>query len=350
MKNLRIFISIILLVSSAIVSAQDIQITHTAREAAKAGERVRLRIKVDNPGDIDLVRLYFRSDLNSKFNFVQTKQLGKYIFAGQLPAATKDAKSVEYVFLIRDKAKKIIKTQKFSYAIKGEIPLVERKTAVKVFSELDKAPKALEGFDDNIQMDVAESGAKLAVVAGLYETQTTAAAATTSGSTTTTAAGISTTTIFVAAGAGGAAIIGVAASGGGGSDGGTDTETVTVIEFQAAQYSGSYDWNCDTPEDISEGNMITLDLSESNGIVTGTANYLGGQAIITNGAYNEVTGAISFDLPATSSTVSNSFAGFYDPNDQSNIISGTTTKGDYQVDGANGCTSSFGPAGTITAW
>lgn len=345
------FISIILVVSSAVAGAQDIQITHTARESAKAGERVRLRIKVDNPDNVDLVRLYFRSALNSKFNFVQTKQLGKYIFAGQLPAATKEAKSVEYVFLIRDKAKKIIKTQKFNYVIKGEIPLVKRKTAIKVFSELDKAPKTIEGFDDNIQMDVAESGAKLAVVAGLYETQTTAAAAATSsstGTTTATVGGLSTTTL-IAAGAGGAAVIGVAASGGGGSDGGTNTETVTVIEFQDALYSGTYDWNCDTPEDISEGNSITLDLYETAGVITGTVTYLGGQAAIENGIYDDLTGEVTFNLPATSSTVSNSFQVFYNPNSQSDIILGTTLKGDYQVDGADGCTSSFGPAGTISA-
>ncbi len=347
MRNLRVFISIILLVSSAIVSAQDIQITHTARETAKAGERVRLRIKVDNPGDIDLVRLYFRSDLNSKFNFVQTKQLGKYIFAGQLPAATKDAKSVEYVFLIRDKAKKIIKTQKFSYVIKGAIPLVKSKKTIKVFSELDKAPKTIEGFDDNIQMDVAESGAKLAVVAGLYETQTTAAAATTSSSTTTTAAagGISTTTL-IAAGVGGAAVVGVAVSGGG-----TNTESVTVIEFQAAQYSGTYAWDCG--DGLSGSENITLDLAETaEGVITGTVDYLGSTIAITNGVYNgntgETYGEISFDIPAGSTTVANSFTGTYDPDNPSVKIDGTTEWGDSPS--GEGCQASSGYTGTITAW
>ncbi len=343
-------LSITLLVASSFIHAQDIQITHTPREAAKAGERVRLRIKVDNPENIDLVRLYFRSELNSKFNFVQTKQLGKYIFSGQLPAATKDAKSVEYVFLIRDKAKKIIKTQKFSYVITDEIPLVKRKTPLKVFSELEKAPKTIDGFDDNIQMDVAESGAKLAVVAGLYETQTTAAAATTSSSTTTAAAGGISTTTLIAAGAGGAAVIGIAAGGGGGSGGGgTNTQTETVIEFVSAQYSGTYTWDCDgTSNDGSTS--ITFDLTESNGSITGTADYLSSSNPITGGSYNENTGAISFDVTTGATTVANTFNLTYDPNadDPQAVISGTTTWGDSPS--GEGCQASSGYTGTVTAF
>ncbi len=354
MTKVRLLFSVLLLVATSVAFAQDLKITHSPRESARAGERVRLRIKVDNPDNVDLVRLYFKSDLNSKYNFVNTKQLGKYIFAGQLPAATKDAKHIEYVFLLRNKDKKIIKTQKFKYKIKGEIPLVAHKKIIKVYSELDKAPKSIEGFDDNIEMDVAESGGKLAAVAGLYESQTASVAAASPSPTTSAAGaggGISTTTI-AATGAGGALIIGVIASGGGDSNGSggenPPTQTITVIEFQPAQYSGTYAWDCQ--DDVNYGSTgITLDLQESNGVVTGTADYLGSTVVLSNGSYDSSNGALTFDLSATANTASNSFSGTFNPDNPTEKISGTMAYGESQS--GEGCRpNGIAPAGTVTAY
>lgn len=345
MKLIRSLIAFTLIFTSLAVFANEINIAHSPRDIARAGERVRLRIKVDNPENIDLVRLYFKSDLNAKFNFVNTRQLGKYIFAGQLPAATKDAKYIEYAFLIRDKSNKLIKTQKFKYEIKGEIPLVASKKPIKVFSELEKAPKSIEGFDDNIEMDIAESGAKLAVVAGLYETETTTAAASSSSTTTTAAGGGISTTVLLAAGAGGAAVIGIAASGGG-SGGSGQTEIATVIEFQPAQYSGTYSWDCSGTENDGSS-PITLDLTESDGVFSGTADYLGGQISIT-GTYDESTGAMELVFGASPTNPEDTFTGHYTPDDPSTLMYGTTVLGGYPL--GEGCTSDFGSAGTITVY
>ena len=338
MKPIRLIITAIFLLTSALVHAQDLEITHSPRETARAGERVRLRIKVNNPDNIDFVRLYFRSDLNSKFNFVETKQLGKYIFAGQLPAASKDAKLVEYAFLVRDKSKKIVKTQKFKYKVQGEIPLVKRKVPVKVFSEQDKAPKAIAGFDDNMEMDVAESGAKLALVAGLYETEATKAAA--SSSTATKAAGGISTTVLAAAGAGGAALVGIAASGGGS---GSSSNNPTIYEFRDGQYSGAYSWDCQDGNNTGEIPVI-LDLQDNNGEITGIIDYSGSQVSIT-GTYDSVTRAISFEIPASENTVQNSFSGYF--NSDGSLLEGQTTRGE---DGTSqGCYLGGTPAGSIAA-
>lgn len=116
-----------------------------------------------------------------------------------------------------------------------------------------------------------------------------------------------------------------------------------IIEFQTSQYSGTYSWDCGSG--LSGSENITLDLSEAGGVIAGTADYLGGQIAITNGFYDEFTGEISFDLPVSTTNVSNLFTGFYTPDDPAVKISGTTTRGDSPA--GEGCESEFGAVGAM---
>ncbi len=128
-----------------------------------------------------------------------------------------------------------------------------------------------------------------------------------------------------------------------------EQDEITRIEFQTAQYTGTYSWDCDgTSNDGSTS--IAFDLAEFNGSITGTVDYLGSLNTITGGSYNENTGAISFDVTTGVTTVANTFNLTYDPNsdDPQAVISGTTTWGDSPS--GEGCQASSGYTGTITAW
>ncbi len=126
-----------------------------------------------------------------------------------------------------------------------------------------------------------------------------------------------------------------------------EQDEITRIEFEPGQYTGTYSWDCDGTENDGFA-AITLDLTESYGVITGTAGYLGGTTTIANGYFNEVTGMISFDLPASATSVSNSFSGTYNPDDPQAVISGITTWGDSPS--GEGCQASSGYTGTVTAF
>lgn len=344
-------------------AAKNIEFVHEPVTEAKAGERVRLRIRVNKADHFDIARLYFKSNITDDYNFVVADSLGSYSYIAELPAATEQISEIKYLFLFKSKAGEIIKTQVFEYKISGLSAIPASKSPIQVYSELDKAPKKIEGFDDNITIDIAESSAKFGVVAGLAElfnsgaagatsAAGTGAGATASATTVTTVnaiqvsvatAGGLSTTAMVGIGVGGAAGVGAIASSGGSSGSGSSS-TENSIEFQSGSYSGTYAWDCGGEDNGTES--IVLNLSESSGSVSGSATYLLTSNSITGGSYSSSNGAISFTLPASSTTVENQFSGTYEP--ESGSISGETMRGDSPQ--GVGCGDGNSPVGTITVY
>lgn len=202
-------------------------IEHTAPEYLKPQYRSTLHVSIESSETYPTKRLYFKANDGANYNFVGIS-CDADACEGTLPKATVQTESLEYLFLVVDKEKKVYKTQKYTVAFKseGELPPNQQDQSsapLLIMSEMEKAPKAIEGFSDDMVYDTVESSARFGIVAGIY-TQITASGATTAAATagTTTATsggtvaattaattGISTTTVIatgaaVVAGAGAA--------------------------------------------------------------------------------------------------------------------------------------------------
>ena len=97
-----------------------------------------------------------------------------------------------------------------------------------MYTELLQYPAGIEGFSDKIVIDMAESAAKLGVVAGLYSFKSAGPSRSGAlpGGTVTATEGFSSSTVILASAAAVAVIgIGLAAGGGGGGGGGQTEPT-----------------------------------------------------------------------------------------------------------------------------
>lgn len=142
-------------------------------------------------------------------------------YTATLPAPSSGAGSVQYVILAKGDGAPF-KSQVYDIRVNDSDKVAMHSQKLDVYSELEVAPRDIVGFTDNLAIDVAESGAKYAVVAGIMDSSgTSAVGAAGSSSTTTTATTASTTasttaTTAAATGAGigmGTVAIGVVAAG-----------------------------------------------------------------------------------------------------------------------------------------
>ena len=165
--------------SSGVVQSAT-KIKHDPIKYFVSGKRIRISADVTDPEGINLVRCYFKGKEQADFVFV-TMTPGSSTYTAILPAAAKNATSIEYLFLAVDNKNQVVKTQSFSVNIDASQPAppwqdVAMEGQLKVGTELAQTPAALEGFTDAIAMDVVESAARFGFVAGIYATVQVAAA------------------------------------------------------------------------------------------------------------------------------------------------------------------------------
>ena len=239
----------------ACASAQT-TIDHSSLAYFVPGKRITVNAGVSDPKGVKVARTYFRAGAQADYTYVPMTYTSGNRYVATLPAPSAGTPSIEYLVLAQNAEGTVSRTQSYTMPARqsGEAPSWQSTASrgdVKVFTELTQAPANVAGFTDSITLDVAESGARLGAVAGLYgagggagggaagatSASSSGASATTAttASSTTAAAGTSAATTGVAAGAtaaaaggistaaiiGGVAIAGVAAaaasSGGGGS-------------------------------------------------------------------------------------------------------------------------------------
>lgn len=241
------------------------EIFHKPVESAEAGKRITLYTEVSDQNGVDLVRVYFKSKDAADFSFIALKQvetqekglfekfqnLGSDFkgqgYSGVLPAPANGSKSFEYLVLVKNKANTVVKSQIYAVSVADSKDReVAAKEPVQVYTELSEAPKTITGFSDNITVDMAESGAKAGVVAGLYSGLSSGGGGAVSGGTVAASSGGFTTTAAVVGGVAVVAVVGgvaAAASGGGGSSsssgGGGQALNSTTIAGK---------WNCKDTE------------------------------------------------------------------------------------------------------
>jgi hypothetical protein len=246
------------------VHAADTKMKHTPPDYFVPEHRIQMDAEVRDPGGVELVRCYFKASGEADLVFVPMNPTGANKYAGILPAPSTATGQIEYLFLAVNGENQVVRSQTFFIAADADKKKpawqdIPREGEIRVSMELDAAPTELEGFSDNVAIDVVESGARFGVVALLYDASQrggggaglsgsaaaatsaeagltgAAAAATSAGTITAGTIGFGTTTL-VAAGIVGAAAVGggVAAasssssSGGGSSNPDPDAPTLTV--------------------------------------------------------------------------------------------------------------------------
>ncbi|MDK9707064.1 MAG: hypothetical protein OEL83_08445 [Desulforhopalus sp.] len=237
------------------------EIRHTPVENAEAGERISLFTDVSDPNGVDVVRVYFKSQDAADYSFVALKAVDKkeesllekfknlnsdfngQKYSGVLPAPANGAKSFDYLILVKNKANMVVKSQSYKVVVNdNDKATATEPEPVNVYSELNNAPTQIEGFTDNITIDLAESTGKVGVVAGLYNGISSGGAGSAYGGTVVaSSAGITTTAVVVGATVAVVAIGGGVAIASGGSDGNGDGGGSSGEPLTATTIVGS--WN-----------------------------------------------------------------------------------------------------------
>jgi len=304
------------------------------------GKRIELFLKVKDPSGIKEARCYFRSEGSKQFVFVPMARVERSALVGTLdflegeryrgilPAPDEKIEAIEYAFLIVNGNGDVVKSQTFrADKREGGVAPAWQKTSgdepIRVFTDLEKSPKDVPGFGDNIQMDVADSAARFGMaVEGLYIAKAGAAAGASGGTAT---AGTSAFGATAIAGAGAAAVVvgGVALSGGGGGGGGGGDEGGGgngPVERFAGTISGS--WGGD-----GLGGSFTMNVSE-DGSISGS---FGGDA--SGGISGSVSGSGNVRAAGGSASYSTEWSGRLVSNGD-NLVSGSGTWSSDE--GANG--------------
>lgn len=232
------------------------KIKHEPVKYFVAGKRIKLTAEVTDPEGIKLVRCYFKGTEQADFVFVNMTP-GSATYTAILPAASRTASSIDYLFLTVNNKNQVVRTQQFRVNKNDSQPMppwqdVAMEGQLNVSTELAQAPAALEGFTDSIAMDVVESALRFGFVAGGIYTSTqiaaaggatgTAATATSAGTVTaTTGAGLSTAAIVgIAAGVAVAGGVGVAAASSGNSKSDPPPPPATFTYNENVTRCGSY--------------------------------------------------------------------------------------------------------------
>ena len=188
---------------SAFAASASTKIKHEPIEYYISGKRIAVEAEITDDQGLNLVRLYFKNDLQADYLFVPMTSSAGDIYTGILPAPDKSAKTITYLFLVVNSDNVIVKSQEFSaYFYDDDRPPAWQEVAaddqITLYSELPEMTEAPAGFTDSIAMDAVESGARFGMVAGgiylLSQSSGTAsatgtAASATSGGTVTAGAG-----------------------------------------------------------------------------------------------------------------------------------------------------------------
>ncbi len=211
------------------------EVTHEPIDYFVPGNRIQLDAEVTDDDGIELVRCYFKAQGEADFVFVKTEKFKKNDYRAILPSPAAYTDTIEYLFLVVNKNKQVVKTQVFQINKDDakdvpdwqEVSSVGSEGDIAVYTELSKAPETVPGFSDSISLDIVESSARFGMVSGIYSASAMAstggsATAATSAGTVTAGAGVSTTTVLAAGTAVAAAAAGTAAAASGGGGGGDE--------------------------------------------------------------------------------------------------------------------------------
>ncbi len=231
-------------------------ISHKPIKYFVSGSRIKMKAKVKDPAGVSLVRCYFKGRTEADYVFVEMSSVNGKNFNGILPAPSVNTEIIDYLFLVVNSDKQVIRTQVYHVekVEKDYTPgwqQARTDKAVQVYSELPNPPSTPPGFSDSVTMDVVESAVRFGFVAeGIYMlTQmdkaggsAAAAAGATAAGTITATAGLSTAAVVGLAAGGIAAGAGAAAIASGSSDGDDDTPHISsrivdicVIDHNAVQ-------------------------------------------------------------------------------------------------------------------
>ena len=317
---------------------QTTQILHKPLEQVEAGRRLVVYVEIEDPKIIETVRVYFKTKDGANYNFVPLhpvvkrekdyfdtfKSIGSNFngesFSGQLPAFANGVGSFEYLILVKNFAKVVVKSQTYSVNVIDSTTREEHdKDPITIYSEMNEKLQAVEGFSDNIVVDSVESSAKLGGVAGLYyqngssngNSSSAAQTATNGGTVAASAGGFTTTSIVIGAATAVAVVGGIAAvagGGGGGSSsgtytgecpyvgnwGGTYTETNCFGSTFSGRWSGTVNSSCFF-SGFDSGGQITGSINPSTGAasLSGTEGNCGPVSGSARFSGNSVTGSFS---------------------------------------------------------
>ena len=198
--------------ASAAADEVDARIRHRPVQSAPSGMRLELVANIRDKAGVDLARIYFKAERETNYLFVPMRLAIDGDYYATLPAPSRGVGAVEYLILVRNLDEAVYKTQVYAIDIEdGDIVMPTDSEPVQVFTELAELPNTVQGFTDNIALDVAESAAKYGVVAGLTSEAgagTAAASVSATGGTTVAASAGLSTVATVGIGAAVAAAVG----------------------------------------------------------------------------------------------------------------------------------------------
>ena len=206
------------------------KVIHTPIPHFVPEHRITVEARVTDESGIDLVRCYFKADMQAEYVFVPMTETRAGHFQAILPAPADYAEQIRYLILVVNQNRQVVKTQAFSVEKAldpKEVPAWQKAgmdESIAVYTELPTPPETLAGFTDNVTLDVVESSLRFGMVAGIYSASATASAGPVTGAAassasvgTITATAGAYTAVVLAAIVGVAGTAGIVAAAGGGS-------------------------------------------------------------------------------------------------------------------------------------
>lgn len=290
LKLLAIALSLALAVPFSVISAvaasATTKIKHKSPKEYIPGFRINLDAEIKDDVGVLLARCYFKTKQDKNFAFVDMLPIADRDYRATLPAPWVNSEAIDYVFVVVNEEKKVVRSQVFIIKEKeteeaalwkepGEVKelrldvaqeviedyevlrkkLISKyqdklpewqeartKGEIEVKTEIEKVPDQLEGFYDNVVVTEVPASMKYGMLAeGIYPSEQIAAAGGQSSVASATGAA-SVGTVTAGAGLSTAAIVGIAAvvaggaaaaggGGGGGDDdgGGGEITTETLV-------------------------------------------------------------------------------------------------------------------------
>ena len=147
-----------------------ISIKHKPFDYFVPGKRIDVTADVSDPSGVDLVRCYFRAEEHADYVFVSMGTTYGSAFQGVIPAPDSQTKTLQYLFLVKNKRDAVAKTQVFYIKREEDKPIlpwqqIKSEDVIQASTELDEVPDAVMGFSDQIKVDAVESSARFFLVA-----------------------------------------------------------------------------------------------------------------------------------------------------------------------------------------
>ena len=134
--------------SVAMAATTDTKIIHKSPGSYIPGFRIKLKAKIEDSRGVKLARCYFKTKRDKNFSFVDMKPIGEGEYQAILPAPWINSQEVDYVFLVVNNDKKVVRSQVFKMKEEQLKGLKEWKGYGKVkMVRLDKIQEAIEEYE-----------------------------------------------------------------------------------------------------------------------------------------------------------------------------------------------------------